>query len=133
METEANVHLRRGELLFRQSRLDLAEGEFRAALAQEPNQGSAHSYLAMCLAHRRAFSEALAAAQQGVALDANEPFAHFALAHVLLDLDRPKEAAISADEAIRLAPWSASFRAQRAAVHVHERQFEAALETARAG
>ena len=42
------MSVQRGQLLYQQSRFDMAEAELRQALAAEPQDAYAHALLALC-------------------------------------------------------------------------------------
>src|SRR5690242_18623751 len=128
-----NPNVERGLLLFHQSRHEMAEKEFRQALAAEPHGAFAHSLLAMCLSHRKEYKEATAEAQQAIHLQPDFPFAHYAHAHVLFDRNRSDEALEAIQEAIRLEPGDADYLALLANIHCEERRWPAALEAAERG
>ena len=64
-----NPHLQRAEILLSQNRFDLAEGEARQAIAAEPNEPLAYSYLALCLSEQEQWQPATEAAQRAISLD----------------------------------------------------------------
>src|SRR5262245_4167204 len=123
----ANPHLQRAEVLLQQNRYDLAEKELRQAIAMEPNEALAYSYLAGCLAERKEWLPATQAAQQGVGLDPASGYSHYALARVLSDRHLNKEARASIDEAIRLEPYDPNYWALRAQIDINEKKFKDGL------
>lgn len=99
----AVTHIRLGRQEFRAGRLDAAEQEFRAALATEPNNASAHSELAE-IYHRRGKLED-AAHELQLSLDARDSAAvRTFLARVYLEQKKPELARAEAEKAIKVAP-----------------------------
>ena len=128
-----NQNLERAQLLYQQSRHDLAEAELRQALADDPNDACAHALLGLCLAKREQFQEATNETQQAIHLAPDFPFAHYAHAHVLDDRNRFPEALAAINEAIRLNPEDADYFALLADIHFQERRWSSALEAAEQG
>jgi len=128
-----NAHLQRAILLMQQSRTELAEQELRLALAEDPNEARAHGLLAVCLAEREAFREALAEAGQAVHLAPDDPFTHYTLAGVLDHSNRLQEAEQAIQEAIRLDPTDADYFARLAGIRFEQRQWSGTLQAAETG
>ncbi|MDB6023683.1 MAG: hypothetical protein JWQ04_3540 [Pedosphaera sp.] len=128
-----NPNLGRALLLYQQSRYELAEAELRQALAVEPEQGYAHSLLALCLAEREEFKEATLEAQQAIHLEPDSDFAHYALARIFHERHREDEALAAINEAIRLNPGDADYLAALSQIQLAERRWPAALEAAERG
>jgi tetratricopeptide (TPR) repeat protein len=129
----ANPHLQRGEVLLGQNRHDLAEKELRQAIGADPNEGLAYSYLALCLAERKAWQEATDCAQRGVGLDPARPFAYYALGTVYADRNMFKEARDAANEALNQNPQSPRYWALRARIDLAENKPKDALAAAEKG
>lgn len=129
----SDPHVSRAALLLEQSRFDLAEAELRLALAEDPDNGRLHSYLAICLAERGALEEAQGEADRGVALEPDFPGAHFMRAQVLRKRKRLDEAMEAAAECLRLDPEQPSPRALRASIHLERKRWADALEEAEIG
>jgi tetratricopeptide (TPR) repeat protein len=129
----SNPHLQRGEMLFSQGRLDLAEKELRQAIAAEPNDGTAYSYLAICLANREQWQEATETAQRGVGLDPDSAYAHYALASVLQDRNMYPQARASVAEALRLDPHRPAYWAMRGHLDLQQNRNKDAVEAAERG
>jgi tetratricopeptide (TPR) repeat protein len=126
-------HVSRAALLLEQSRYDLAEAELRLALAEDPDNGRLHSFLALCLAERGALDEAQAEADRGVALEPDAPSAHFMRAQILRKRKRLDEAMEAVAECLRLDPEQPSPRALRASIHLERKRWTEALEEAEIG
>lgn len=97
-----NEHFLRGMMLVGSGRRDLAEREFRASLAEDPDCAQSHVQLALCLAERGETAAAEREARAAVEADPEYEPAHYALASVLHDAGRLTEARASVAEAIRL-------------------------------
>ena len=98
-------HRERGWILATQGRHELAEREYRLALAEDPYDATTHALLAILLAdldERRA--DALAEAHAAIGLDPEDAFAHFAEAHVHLQAERWEDAERAALTAIDIDP-----------------------------
>jgi tetratricopeptide (TPR) repeat protein len=121
----------RGWLLAQQGRHDLAEQEYRLALAEDPHDAGTHALLALVLAEqepRRA--EALEEARTAIGLAPDDAFPHFAEAHVHLEAERWEPAQRAAEEAIRIDPDDPGHYAVLAAAHLGRRRWREALEAA---
>ncbi|MCC6740525.1 MAG: tetratricopeptide repeat protein [Planctomycetia bacterium] len=123
----------RGQLLVSQGRFDLAESEFRGALARDPGNALAHAFLSLCLSHRDDKEGAISEARVAVGIAPDLPFAHQALGRALLEADRYEEAAAAAGESLRLDPRDENAWALLGGVRIEQRRWAAALEAADAG
>ena len=128
-----NPNLQRAQLLFQQSRYDLAETELRQALSVEPHDAYAHALLGLCLVHREQFEEATEETGQAIHLAPDLPFTHFARAHVMFDRRRLAEALTAVNEAIRLNPEDPDPYALLANIHLQEARWRDALNAAEQG
>ena len=128
-----NPSFERGLLLYEQSRHELAEAEFRRALAEDPNDAYTHALLGLCLAEREEFKEATDEAQQAVHLLPDFGFAHYALARIWHDRGYDAEALASVTEALRLDPAAPGYFALLASIHMREARWQQALEAAENG
>jgi tetratricopeptide (TPR) repeat protein/TolB-like protein len=100
---EAVAHIRRGRQEMRAGQLDAADLEFRAALATEPGNASAHSELAE-IYHRRGRLDD-AAHELQLSLEARDSAAvRTLLARVYLEQKKIDLARAEAEKAIKLAP-----------------------------
>lgn len=97
----------RGLILYAQGRHDLAEREFRRALAEEPDHAEAHAFLADCLCDADREADALHEADEAVRLDPEAAHGYAARARSLFGLGRLREAEEAASEALRIEPYSA--------------------------
>ncbi|MBW3572561.1 MAG: tetratricopeptide repeat protein [Gemmatimonadetes bacterium] len=121
----------RGWLLAQQGRAELAEREYRLALAADPHDADTHALLALVLAEqepRRA--EALAEARAAVGLAPDDPFPHYAEAHVHIEAERWDDAQRAAEQAIRIDPDDAEHHVVLAAAHLGRRRWHEALDAA---
>jgi tetratricopeptide (TPR) repeat protein len=131
MNDAASAHRERGWLLARQGRHELAEREYRLALAQDPHDADTHAMLAMVLAEQEPRRvEALVEARTAVALAPDDPFPHYAEAHVHLEAERWDDARRAAEEAIRIDPDAPDHYVILSAAHLGRRRWREALEAA---
>jgi tetratricopeptide (TPR) repeat protein len=123
----------RGIVLFNQNRYDLADREFRQALAESPDSAHAHAFLAYCLIQRDRNDEALREADEAIRLDPGEAFCHYVRGLVLTRQDRLKEAEASAHEAIQQDPSNANYLGLLASIELGRRRWQAGLAAADRG
>ena len=128
-----NPQFERAQLLYQQSRFDLAEQELRQALSVEPEEPFAHALLALCLTQREQFDDAEKEAQQAVHLAPDFSYPHYALASVLHDRLRFEEARVAIEEALRLDPEDADYCALLSQIHLDLKRWAEALEAAERG
>lgn len=127
------AHFERAQILFSQSRYELAAKELCEELAADPENAGAHAMLAICLAHKKEFERALDEANAAVHLAPDDPYVHYARADVLDDMDRLKEAEEAIQEAIRLDPYDADYFALTSRILFQQQRFKKALKAAAAG
>ncbi len=131
MSDPTSAHTQRGWLLAQQGRHDLAEREYRLALAEDPHNADTHALLALVLAEqepRRA--EALQEARAAISLAPDDAFPHYAEARVHLEAERWDQAQRAAEEAIRIDPDDPSYYTVLSAAHLGRRRWREALEAA---
>lgn len=126
-------HFNRALVLMEQSRPDLAEKEFRQALAADPDHAMAHAFLAQCLLDKDEVNEATDEAKIAIRLAPEWPFSHSVLARTMAERNRLDEALASAEEALRLDPTDADTYALVAGIHFQSRRWPAALQAAEEG
>lgn len=122
-----NVAIEHGRLLMARSRFRQAQAELLRGLAMEPQNGQAHSMLAVCLWVQDLRAEALREAREGVRL-AGGAYSFSVLGRVLADLSRLKEAKEALLEAIRQEPEDADHYAQMARIQLWMGQIKTAME-----
>jgi Tfp pilus assembly protein PilF len=128
-----DTHLQRAPVLLGQARFDLAEKEWRLALADDPDNSMAHAYLAICLDHRGQDTEATEEARAAIHLDPEWPTAHAVLGAILSGRKRFDEAELSFREALRLDPGDATNHSNLASVLLDQRKWPEALAAAEKG
>jgi tetratricopeptide (TPR) repeat protein len=96
-------HIRRGEQESRSGRLDMAENEFRAALAIEPTNASAHRELAEIYRRRGKLEDAAQELQLSLA-SRDSAAVRTTLARVYLEQKKTDLARQEVEKAIKLAP-----------------------------
>ena len=124
--------LDRGWLLMDLKNWPLAEREFREAIALEPQAATPHAALAWCIA-RRSLKEALPEAREAVRLEPTLDYAHYTLAHLLIDVRDFAAAREAADEALRIDPRDVNYHALRARLHIAQNNWRPALAAADEG
>ncbi|MGB7343684.1 MAG: tetratricopeptide repeat protein [Pirellulaceae bacterium] len=129
-----NQHIERAQLLINQDRFEQAEQCLRQALADDPQEGYAHSLLAICMMRDR--DKLLAAtqeAEQGIHAEPDSSFSYYA--HCLVMQKRGQEdlAIQSIERAIELDPTDAGFHGLRAGLHAIANQWQACLDAAETG
>lgn len=110
-----NAPLHRAQLLFQQSRYELAEQELRRSLAEMPHDPEAHALLALCLVRQEKLDEAQSEAEQAIVLAPDWAYSHNIRSVILEHRRRFAEAEQSAREAVALEPLDADYRARLAA------------------
>jgi Tfp pilus assembly protein PilF len=128
-----SAHFDRALLLVRQSRYELAEQELHQALAEDPNQATAHALLASCLAERDEFDLATREAQSAIHLNPTAAFGYYTLARIYHKRNRLEEAEQAIREAIGIDPHDADYLAMLAQLQLEGKQWPAALVTAEEG
>jgi tetratricopeptide (TPR) repeat protein len=123
----------RGIVLYQQSRYDLADRAFREELAQAPENGPAHAFLALCLAHSKKIEDAARESELAVQLEPAMAFCHYVRGFVLCDQSRYSEAEAAARRAIELEPADADFRGLLGSIELGRRRWDLALEAANSG
>jgi tetratricopeptide (TPR) repeat protein len=128
-----NEHLIRAQLLYRQSRYDLAAQEVRRVLSETPHDAVAHALLGLCLVAEQKFDEAQSETEQAIVLAPDFAYAHYCQARVLEQRKRFPEAETAAREAIRLEPLNAEYHARLAATLFQQDKWQATLDSALEG
>ena len=99
----AAAHLRQGRQQMRAGRLDVAEREFRAALASDPHNAAAHRELAEIYRRRGKLDDAVKEMLLSLsALDSAS--VRTALARIYLEQNKPDLARAELEKAVKLAP-----------------------------
>jgi tetratricopeptide (TPR) repeat protein len=102
--TDSTVaHLRRGRQEVVAGRLDAAEQEFRAALASDPRNASAHSELGDIYRRRGKLEDAANELQLSLA-SRDSAAVRTTLARIYLEQKKPELARIEVEKAVKLAP-----------------------------
>lgn len=99
----AVAHIRRGRQEMGAGRLDRAELEFRASLATDPHNASAHRELAEILRRRGKLDVAAQELQLSLA-ERDSAAVRTMLARIYLELKKPDLARIELEKAVKLAP-----------------------------
>jgi len=99
----AVAHLRRGRQELGAGRLDVAEKEFRAALAADPKNALAHRELADIYRRRGKLDEAVQELQTSLAMR-DSATGRVMLARIYLEQKKPELARAEVEKAVKLAP-----------------------------
>jgi tetratricopeptide (TPR) repeat protein len=97
------AHLRNGRQELIAGRLEVAENEFKAALAADPHNASAHHELAEIYRRRGKLDDAAHELQLSLA-ERDSAAVHAMLAHIYLEQHKPDLARAEAEKAVKLAP-----------------------------
>ncbi|MCP4543793.1 MAG: tetratricopeptide repeat protein [Chloroflexi bacterium] len=127
------AHLARARILIEHGRFNTAEQELRQELALDPNNGRAHSLLAVTLIAQTRYEEAIREAQHGVGLDPDSAYSYFAMAFALDKGDRSDEALSVIQKAIRMDPEKAMYYATLSRIHLKKKRWQDALTAAEQG
>jgi tetratricopeptide (TPR) repeat protein len=122
--------LARAQLLYHQSRFDLAEVEVRRVLGETPHDAGAHALLALCLVEQEKFDEAEEEVGQAIVLAPDWAYPHYCRSIVLEHRKQFAQAETAAREAIALEPFDPDYHARLAATLFHQGQWQAALDAA---
>jgi tetratricopeptide (TPR) repeat protein len=126
-------HFQRALLLRQQGRHELAEKELRQHLATEPEDATAHAFVALCCAELDRADAGEAAARRAIELEPDSDWGFYSLAVVLAAKQRLPEAAEAARQAVELDPEDAGNHALLARVEIERGRWQAALEAAERG
>ena len=127
------MSIERAQLLYEQSRWDLAAAELRQALSQDPEDSYGHALLALTLLKLNETKEATKEAQEAIHLAPDFAFAHYALAKVWYDRDHIDASRAAITEAIRLEPENPDYRFLLGAIHYDDKRWNEALQSAEDG
>ncbi len=125
--------LQRGLVLFEQGRYDLADREIRRVIAEDPDNPTAHSFLALCLMQRDRDAESLAEADEGVRLGPDLAYSHYIRARSLQAVGRLGDSEAAVREAIRIDPADADHFGLLASIQMGRRRWPEALLAAEKG
>ncbi len=127
------MSITRAQLLIQQNRYPDAEAELRRVLSDNPDDGDAHTLLAVCLAQSGRRPEAHAALDAAVGLAPDWAYPHFVRGHLYSDAGELEQARVAAAEAQRLNPTDADATALLAQIEVRDEKWELALDWAQRG
>jgi tetratricopeptide (TPR) repeat protein len=114
-------------------RWETAEREWRAVLAEDPDDAGAHAALGLCLVELDRPSDAQAEADRALGIDPELDLAHHVRGRALRDRNRFAEAERAAREAIRIDPDDADHRALTASIRCAQNDWTGTLSEAEAG
>lgn len=128
-----NTALQKAQLLFAQSRFDLAEKELRGSLASDPEDWLSHALLAFALLRQDKAEDAIAEARAAIGYMPDAAYAHYVLA---LSLSESKDAKLrrtaraAAAEALRLEPEDPDYHGLLGWLDLSEKRWQDALANA---
>jgi tetratricopeptide (TPR) repeat protein len=128
-----NTPLARAQLLYQQSRFDLAEQELRRVLGDTPHDPGAHALLAMCLVHQEKLDDAEAEVEQAIVFAPDWAYPHYCRSIVLEHRKRFAEAEAAAREAIGLDPLDPDYHARLAGTLFQQGKWQACLDACMEG
>ncbi len=115
-----NKRFERGCALYENKRFEMAEREFLAALAEEPDSAPTHRMLALSLLYQSKMEPALAAANEAVAIDPEDDYSHYVVCLILHKQGKYREAERAIDEAKELNPNYAEYHTQDAVLALEQ-------------
>jgi len=125
----AMVRLQRAQMLLQTDRINEAEKELRAALADMPEFAHAHGLLAICLSRRLKHEVALQEAKTAISLDPGQALFHYFYAECLVRAKRLDDARLVVERAISLDPYDADYYYMRAAIELEKNERNTARDT----
>jgi Tfp pilus assembly protein PilF len=128
-----NPRIQRAQLLFRQSRWDLAEKELRAALADDPEDWLCHAMLSFALLRQEKVQDAVAEAQRAVGHQPDASYAHYVLALAFLDAGKDAEARAAASRALEIDPADPDYHSLLGWMDLGAKRWSEALANAEKG
>jgi tetratricopeptide (TPR) repeat protein len=120
-------------MLIERGRFDAAEQELRRELARDPDNGRAHSLLAVALTAQKKHQQAEREAQLGIGLDPDSAYGYFAMAVTLEMADRLDEARSAVQKAIRMDSENALYHAISSRIYLKKKKWPDALAAAEQG
>jgi len=121
-------NLARAQLLYQQSRFDLAEQELRRLLGETPHDPGAHALLSMCLAQQQKLDAAQQEAEQAIVIAPDWAYPHYCRSIVLEHRNRFTEAEAAAREALVLEPLDPDYHARLAGTLFQQGKWQACLD-----
>lgn len=128
-----NASLQKAQLLFAQSRFDLAERELRGSLASDPEDWLSHAMLAFALLRQEKVEDAIAEARAAIGYMPDAAYAHYVLALALSeskDAKVRKGARAAAAQALELEPENPDNHSLLGWLDLEEKRWKEALENA---
>ncbi len=127
-------YVERAQLLIEQNRAEQAEQVLRQGLAENPQDGYAHSLLAICMMRDRdRLVEATGEAELGIRSEPGQPFSYYAHSLVMERRNQIDQALTSIERAIELNPVAAAFHGARSGLLGQKEKWAESLEAAETG
>lgn len=118
----------KAELLIQTSKYDQAEKELKLHLADNPNDGIAHSVLSLAYLGQNKEREALSEAQQGVALQPTSAYAYYILSKCYIHADNLKKAKEVSAQALSIEPEDEDYLCNHGIILNDLNKYDEALE-----
>lgn len=126
--------LLRAQLLISQNRYQQAEEVLGQVLASDPNQGTAHAWMAICqLQDRDRLDSATREVETAIHLQPDDDFPYYVRAVVMLQRNRWDEGLESIQQALALNPGSSTYYGLEAQVFANQKKWKACLNSAEQG
>jgi len=121
-------HYKRGMVLYEHKRWDMAEKEFRTAVAQQPEHAGSRAMLSLCLRQLGRYQPAMQEAGEAIRLNPEGAHNHYVLFLALTDLKNFAAAQDAIDRAKQLLPQCALYHAEDARLALVQGKNRTALE-----
>lgn len=129
-----NQNLQRAQLLIQQNRPEQAEQFLMKVLSEDPQNGYAHSLMAICMMRDRdRLLDATREAEAGIHADPDESYSYYVHSMVMSKRQQTDQALQSIERAIELEPTSADFHGKRAELYLEKKNWKACLKSAETG
>ncbi len=129
-----NQNLERAQLLIQQSRYEQAEKFLMQVLAEDPQNGYAHSLLAICMMQDRdRLHDATREAEAGIHFDPDDSYSYYVHSVVMSKRKQVDQAMQSVERAIQINPAHADYHGLQAELYQDKKKWQACLESAETG
>lgn len=126
--------LEKAGFLIHHARYGQAEKEIRGLLADQPENGIAHSMLALVLLHdRRRKKESIIEAEKAVGMTPDSAYAFYILSVVHLNFENIPKAELAIQEALKIDPEEPDYYYIYSSIRVQQKRYPEALELAEKG
>ncbi|MFN3404953.1 MAG: tetratricopeptide repeat protein [Cytophagaceae bacterium] len=123
----------RAKLLIEQKRYKEAKQEIGNLLQSDPNDAEALCLLAIIFLEEKKYEEAEELVLNAIKINPSNSFHYYLHAQILFQLDKNSEAEKKVHEALKIFPYDAECFALLAAIKLHDKEWEKALDYANKG